>query len=391
MVVGLAGDKGSTVADAARKALLRMGKPGVDDALVRLIESPRAADRAVVLATLANRRVESALPTLARLLGGADVTLAMEAAKALGVMGKPDQLKDLAKVVATTESAPLRGAADEAIKSICRRTPDKPASAAVLLSALEQATGTPGRTTLLQALAYTGGEPALNVVAQAMQDNNAEVRAAATRALVGWPEAAAGPKLLELARTSPDSSQAIVALRDGCLRLAEMDELPLAQRVSILRGVLEVAKRPEEKKRAIADLAEMPILPSMELLQGCAKDSALQTDAIQAAVRLARQLSVVYGPQTLAALEQIKAQATTDELHAQVDTAIKAARNVGQSPDGFIIAWLCAGPYTEEGKDGSTLFDTALRARESRRPGRMAPAHRFQVRDCGIRQNRHAR
>jgi hypothetical protein len=258
MLVGLAEDKTPTVADAARKALLRMGKPGVDNALVGLIESPRPEDRAVVLSTLANRHVESALPTLARLVGGADAGLALEAAKALGVMGKADQLKALAKVVAGADNAPLRTAADEAIKSICRRTPDKPGCATVLLAALEPAAGTPGRAALLQALAYTGGEPALTAVTQAMQDNNAEVRAAATRALVSWPEAAAGPKLLELARTTPDSSQAIVALRDGCLRLAEMDELPMAQRVNVLQGVLDVAKRPEEKKRAIADLAEMP-------------------------------------------------------------------------------------------------------------------------------------
>jgi hypothetical protein len=197
-------------------------------------------------------------------------------------------------------------------------------------------------------------------VTQAMQDNNAEVRVAATRTLVGWPEAAAGPKLLELARTTPDSGQAIVALRDGCLRLAEMDELPLVQRVTILRGVLEVAQRPEEKKRAIGDLAEMPTLASMELLKGCAKDAALQGDAIQAAARLARQLGVVYGQQTLAALEQLKTQASTEELRAQLDKAIQATRNVGQSPDGFIIAWLCAGPYMEEGKDGNALFDTAF-------------------------------
>ena len=80
------------MADAARKVCERMGKPGVDEALVRLIESPEPADRAVVLAALASRRVESALPTLVRLVGGTDAALATEAAKALGVLGKTEQL-----------------------------------------------------------------------------------------------------------------------------------------------------------------------------------------------------------------------------------------------------------------------------------------------------------
>ena len=360
MMVGLANDKAAAVAVAARKALLRMGQPGVDDALVRMIESSQAENRAVVLATLANRRVESALPTLVRLMGGADAALAVEAAKALGVMGKSEQLKDLAKVAATTDQAALRNAAEEAAKAICRRTPDKQASATVLLAALEQSTGIPARVALLQTLIYTGGEQALNAVVKAGQDNNAEVAAAATHALIAWPEASAGPHLLELARSSQDEGQAAVALRDGCLRLAEMDELPLAQRVSLLRGVLEVAKRPEEKKRAIADLAEIPSLASLELLQGCAKDATLQGDTAKAMSRLARQMGVVYHRQTLAALQALKALAATDEIRNQVEAALKAAQNAGQSPDGFILAWLLSGPYTQEGKDGSALFDIAF-------------------------------
>jgi HEAT repeat protein len=360
LVVRLGSDPAAPVADAARKTLLRMGKPGVDDALVRLIESPRAEDRAVVLATLANRRVESALPTLVRLMNGTDAALAVEAVKALGVMGKSGQLKDVAGVLAATGNGSLRAAAEDAARAICRRSTDKPASAVVLLAALNQASATTARGSLLQALVYTGGDPALNAVLRAMKDNDAAVKAAATRALVSWPEAAAGPHLVELARTTPDSGQAIVALRDGCLRLAEMDELPLAQRVNIVRYVLEAAKRAEEKKRALAALGEMPSLGALDILQGCAKDAALQADATRAAVKLARQVGAAYPKQTLAALQDIKAQASTDELRGQVETAIKAVQNAGQSPDGFILAWMLSGPYTQEGQDGNGLFDVAF-------------------------------
>ena len=360
MIAALAHDKSATVAAAARRTLQRLGKPGTDDALVRLIESPEASLRAVALATLANRRVESALPTLVRLLGGSDAALAAEAAKALGVMGKSDQLTDLAKVLATTENSALRGATEEAVKSICRRTADKSAAATVLVASLNQATATPARVSLLQTLIYTGSEPALNTVVKGMQDNQPEVRAAATQALIAWPEAAAGAPLLALARNATDPNQAIVVLRDGCLRLADSDELPLSQRLDILRGVLEVAKRPEEKRRAISTLAEMPSLGAMQLLQGAVKDPALQNDAVKAAAKLGRQLAVVYNRQTIAALQEIKAQLPTDAARQPIENALKAAQNAGQSPDGFVIAWMLSGPYTEEGKDGNALFDIAF-------------------------------
>ncbi|MBI5387559.1 MAG: HEAT repeat domain-containing protein [Verrucomicrobia bacterium] len=359
-LVGLASDPAAAVAAAARKTLQRLGKSGVDDALLRLVESPRPSDRAVVLGTLAARRVESALPILARLLGNPDASLATEAAKALGIMGKTEQIKDLAGVLASTDNATLRNAAAEAAKAICRRATDKPAAGAFLLSALQKSEAAPARIALLETLVYAGGEPALNSVLAHLRHADRSIGNAAARALIDWPDVTAGPHLIDLAKNTPDASQVIVVLRDGCLRLADMDDQPLAERVNILRGVLAVAKRTEEKSRALAALANMPSLAAMELLQANAKDPALQTDAVKAAIKLSRQLAAVYHRQTLAALEAIKAQAGTDELRAQVAAAIRAAQNAGQSPDGFILAWMLAGPFTEEGKDGGALFDIAF-------------------------------
>jgi HEAT repeat protein len=333
-----------------------MGKPGVDAALVKLIKSPKASERATVLGVLASRRVESALPTLVELLNGTDAVLATEAAKALGVMGKSEQLKDLAGVIAKTSDAGLRSAGEEAAKAICRRSADKPAMAAMVLPSLAQANAISARISLLQVLSFTGGEPALNAVLKAMQDNDAALKTAATKVLVGWPEAAAGTHLVALAKSTPDASQAIVALRDGCLRLAEMDELPMTDRVAILRGVTEVAKRADEKKRAVAILADIPNLAALELLQACAKDATLQADAIKAILRLAKPLSAVYQKQTVAALQALQTEAPA-EVRPQIETAIKAVQNSGQNADGFLVSWLLAGPFTREGKDGAALFD----------------------------------
>ena len=358
-LASLAGGPSGPLAEAAKKALQRLGKPGVDEALVKLIESSNAADRAIALATLANRRVESALPALVRLLNGTDATVAVEAAKGLGIMGKSDQLKDLAKVIASTSQAPLRAAAADAAKAICRRTADKPAAAQPLLAALAEAKDSPGRIALLETLPFTGGEAALGAVTKAIKDASPEIRSAATSALIAWPEAAAGAPLLELAKNAPDA-QAIVALRDGCLRLAEMDELSAADRVAILKGVFEVAKRAEEKKRALAVLADVPSAAALDLLVSQAKDAALQTDAIKAGIKLARQIAGVHSRQAVDALQNLKGLAATDDLKKQIDDALKAVQNAGQSPDGFILAWLMAGPFTKEGKDGNALFDEVL-------------------------------
>ena len=365
LVVKLAQSEPAAVAEAARRVLPRMGKPGVNEALVRMIESGQAGDRAVVLAALAARRVESALPTLARLVGDADAALATEAARALGVLGNTGQLGALAAVLIRTDNAELRGAAAEAVKSICSRAEDKPAAAKPLLAALDQAPTPAARIAMLQQLVFTRGDEALNAVRKATRDADAAVAEAAVRALIAWPEASAAPSLIELAKTTDKASFAVLALRDGCLRLANQKDLPLAQRLSIYRSVLEAAKRAEEKRQAIAGLADLPALGALELLQATARDAELKNDATAATIRLARQLGAVYNQQALAALEAIKAQSDSDDVKRQADEAIKAVRNAGQSPEGFVVAWLLSGPYTQQGKTGQELFEVALAPEKS--------------------------
>jgi hypothetical protein len=191
-----------------------------------------------------------------------------------------------------------------------------------------------------------------------MKSTDPTVRLAAFRTLVAWPDATAAPQLLEFARSSADPALAVVALRDGCLRLGELEETPTEQRVTILRGVLQTAQRPEEKKRALAALAEVPSLQALEQLRACTADAALKPDAVRALASLARGIGPVYPRQTLAALESIKAQPGSPDLEKTVLEAIKAVQSSGKSPEGFIIGWRVSGPYTAPEEDAAALFDT---------------------------------
>jgi len=361
------------VKPAARKTLQRISGRGVDAALIRLIESGDTAQRKAVMEALPSRRMESAQPALNRLARGNDPAVAEEAARTIGQMGNPAQMKDLAEVLTTTKNESVRAAAQEAIRTICTRAEDKAACAAVIQGELEKASSAEARTALLPLTVYTGGESGLAQVLKGMQDSNAEVRNAAFRTLVSWPEARAAAPLLRFAETNSQASQSIVALRDGCLRLAEMEEVPAAERAGILRGVTQVAKRPEEKKRAVSLMAQVPWLELLDDLSGLAKDSTLRTDAITSTVQLARNLGAVYPRQCTAALEQMLKLADTPELRASIENGMKAVRNAGQSPEGFIIGWMVAGPYTQADTDGSGLFDVAFAPEKNADPVEWRP------------------
>lgn len=360
MLVRLAGSGQGVVAQSARKTLDRLGKPGVDESLIGLIESPNASDRATVLGVLASRRTIAALPTLVRLVSGTDAVLAAEAAKALGVMGQGAQLPALITTITTTDNAQLRAACEEAVQAICTRAQDKTAGADVVLGALGQARQPSAKAALLRLLGYTPGPASLAAVLKAMGDNDLEVHQAAFRTLVSWPDATAVPHLVEVARRAPHPNDAIVALRDGCLRLAAMEEVPMTERLSAYQSVLEVARRPEEKRQAISGLTEIPSLRSLNLLKACGQDPALKNEAIPAAIRVARELGTVNYTRAVAVLQELKGMTDQEDLRQQADKAIKSLQNASQTADGAILAWMLSGPYKMEGKTGTELFDVVF-------------------------------
>jgi hypothetical protein len=132
-------------------------------------------------------------------------------------------------VLVRPQSDSVCGATEEAVKAICARSTDKKAAAKALLAAMDKAATPAGRSAVLRLLAHTRGDEALSAVRKTIEDPNEEVRETAVRTLIAWPEAAAAPYLVELAKTAQKPVHAVLALRDGCLRLANLKEVSCAK------------------------------------------------------------------------------------------------------------------------------------------------------------------
>ncbi|HEX2974064.1 MAG TPA: hypothetical protein VHP11_17155, partial [Tepidisphaeraceae bacterium] len=202
-------------------------------------------------------------------------------------------------------------------------------------------------------------EKSLAAVRDAMADTDTEVREVAIRTLVDWPEFAAAAYVLDLAKKTDNPTHAILAVR-GCIRLAgAAKDVPSAQRLEVYQSVLEIAKRNEEKKQALAGLGELPSLGALQLTQKYLKDPALAADAAGAGIRLSQQLAMAYNQEAKDALKAIQAAAPSENLRSEAEKAMKVVE-AGGINDGYIVAWTLAGPYTEADKDGSALFNVAF-------------------------------
>jgi HEAT repeat protein len=346
-------------ANAARHTLQQMGAKGTDQALIELADKGEKDQRALVIRTLAVRNSKEAVPLLLKIVIGGDAALAGEASSALGVVGGVEHLAPLSEIVLNAEQDNVRSSAEGAIKAICARTQDKEACANVILPAIARAKTPQAKIGLIRTLSRLPIDKSLAALHDAIKDNDEKVSDAAVRELADWPTIAAADPLLQIATADASETHRVLALR-GYIRLAGLKDRPTAQRLAMYRKALDTAKRNPEKKTALAGLGDVPSLQALEILQQHLPDEQLKSDAASAIVRLAKVLGASQNARMTTILTDLRGQTGLENMRGQIDDGLKDLRDIAEKTQGFIVAWLTAGPYTQSGKNGSALFDIAF-------------------------------
>ena len=59
-------------------------------------------------------------------------------------------------------------------------------------------------------------------------------------------------------------------------------------------------------------------------------------------------------------LTDLRGQPGLESVRGQIDEGLKTLAEIAEKSQGFIVAWLTAGPYTQAGRNGGALFDVAF-------------------------------
>ncbi len=235
---------------------------------------------------------------------------------------------------------------------------DRKPCADAIVPAMAKAKAAANKVALIRLLPRMREDSALAAAKEALADKDAEVRDAAFRTIVDWPEASAAPMVLDLAKSATDEKSAIVALR-GYIRLAGNKTIASGERVKMYASALGMAKRVDEKKQAIAGLADVPSTAAMDLLEQYLGDAALGADAMRAMARLGKSLAIFNGKRVTAAMQKIKAMSPPADIAKVIDETIKETEK-GAQVNGYIVAWMMSGSYSKDGQDSNALFDTVF-------------------------------
>ncbi len=334
----------------ARASLARLAGDDVDAALLRSIGMGHSKMRVEVIRALADRRTTQAVDKLFRAAGDDDETVRREAIRALGTLASESDLRALVALAVRPKDAKDRSAIEQAIAATFKRIEDKNSQATPVLAALSAAP-TDAKPMLLRLLGRPATPKALEAIRAALKDANAQVRGAAVRTLSEWPDAGPADDLLAVARSSSNQTHKVLALR-GYVRMAGMSKDPTAMYVR----AMELAERPDDKKLVLGGLGSASSAEALTLVERYIKDERLQTEAASAAVQIAGRLRQNDATRARTAMKNMVATVNDARVRRQAQDII----NEMEQYEGYILAWVASGPYTEKGKQGSDIFKTVF-------------------------------
>jgi len=292
-----------SVQKAAQSGLAVMSGPQADALLKAKAASGAAKARAVAINLLGQRRCEGAAGLLLAYAADADETVSAAAFQTMVNVADAIDLAALTDLVVQAKSDGVRTAGVTALKAVLVKAQDKEVAGKIILDQMNKAQSQT-RLALLSSLPSLGGTTALKAVTDAARSPDEAVRDAGIRALSEWPDYEAVPALVDIASNVQTPLNPYVLAVRGALRLIALQQPAMGPPTGLRMGprvdpaevesravlcvkILDLARRIEEKRQAIATLATLPCERSANRLLELVKDESLKNEAALAAVNLA--------------------------------------------------------------------------------------------------------
>ena len=274
--------------DAARDTLTRLRGPGMDNAILKQISETESPVQAELLRALGDRGDQGAADVLLRYTDNGNEPVRLAALESLRKLAVPNTLNPLLNLAGKSKSERERDPVIKTLSAICQASSDKDQSTRSVLEAMDRFPAA-DRRHLLPLLGDLATPAALTAAQAASKSADPALAREGVRVLTQWPNAAAAPPLLDLARTGMDPTLQMLAL-SGCISVAEQ-ETDLAKRFDLLQQAMAAAKRPEERKQALGQIGQIPTPAALQIALDQLADSNLATEAGLAAVSIAEKLA----------------------------------------------------------------------------------------------------
>ena len=267
---------------AARVTLAGLRGDDVDDRILTLLTSGEYRTQPVLLEVAGRRRMAAAKPILLQAANADDERVRRAAIEALGETVELDGLAIL--TTRLLEVVTVR----EALKTACRRMPDRKNCTDTLLRSMERAPAD-GKCLVLSAFPSVGGPEALQAVSQSARDADETIRECATRVLGEWESEDAAAVLLDLLKTTKEKKER-VGVAHALSRIIRRLGFPREERIGLCVNAMDVARSDDERKLALYALGGIPSVQTLSVLTPYFSNPTLGDDASAAAIEISQRI-----------------------------------------------------------------------------------------------------
>jgi type 1 glutamine amidotransferase/HEAT repeat protein len=314
---------------AARESLYRLRGEGVDEKILEGVAKAQWKMKVELIRSVAERNMTEGVDALLRMARHPQKEVRTESMRSLKVIAGPENLPALVGVLIYTREDEDRGAVEDMVAVVARKTEQENQRAGRILAILSSVQKPKARCSLLNVLGKIGDDTAVPTLVRALKDNDSSIKDAGIRALSEWPSDKPIDALLEAARSSDEAKHRVLALR-GFIRMVGLDrQRPADETLRMYQEAMKLASETSEKKMVLSAVANMQSLGALEMAAGYLAESSLRLEAEAAVVRIADRTKVFYPGQTKGALEKVVEDLQNDSLREHAGNLIKQIKKAG--------------------------------------------------------------
>jgi HEAT repeat protein len=342
---------------AARQALIELHHGDTTKALLGYLAKANPDSRAEVARALGERGDISAISKLLGLARESSGSSQKAALQALAILAREQDIPALLQLVMGAENDSARSQAAEALSESLQRMQSRNRKVDLTPLAAVMETASPNQRIALLPVCSIASDPKTRLILQkAIADSDPDVRSAGIRATCDARDIELLPDILKVATGAPEENFRALATA-ACVRLISQDEgakLPQQDRLEPLKALLSGSPSPAQKRMILAGLAEIPSPEALALAEPLLKETGVQNEAANAAIKIAPTLAdTEHAIGVLKNIAEMTSDATTRQ---RAESVLKQIKDRVE----FITSWQASGPYSEKGKDYTALFDIAF-------------------------------
>jgi HEAT repeat protein len=161
-----------------------------------------------------------------------------------------------------------------------------------VLATYQSAVSQPLKLTLIDIMGQVSAKEALPLLRSSLKDANQETARAAILALTAWQTPDPLPDLLAVAKSDPNVTRQILALRGVIKLLSVTSDRSPDQTVALLSEVWKLARQPAEKRSILALLPIYATPGALQMAEAAVNDPTVTAEA-KAAVENIRLLGIL--------------------------------------------------------------------------------------------------